>query len=313
MSKIRILLLILGLLAVTGAPTLGHAKTMRPEEGTSESEKMPEKGETPPATPAQPEAENPESKASPFGQVQNTPLAPIALSPGEDKDHTVYLQSTFSNPRFDSLVAEGFSNFAGGQAIQAIDFLQKAVVQGSKSPLVYMKLALAYEYLGNPYTAIQYYGMAEPDIATLPEDHLYRQRFHEFFARALLSHNQRDAAIPHLEAAAPTSDQYWLLSQLADHYLEKGELEKALPQLLRAVEVPSIQDVAPADIASVYLAIGKIYLSQNNLDEAHRYLDYATRTDPQNREAGDLKHKLVEQKQKELYQQNMGNIMDQMK
>ncbi len=237
----------------------------------------------------------------------------IALSPGEDKDHTVYLQSTFSNPRFDSLVAEGFSNFAGGQAIQAIDFLQKAVVQGSKSPLVYMKLALAYEYLGNPYTAIQYYGMAEPDIATLPEDHLYRQRFHEFFARALLSHNQRDAAIPHLEAAAPTSDQYWLLSQLADHYLEKGELEKALPQLLRAVEVPSIQDVAPADIASVYLAIGKIYLSQNNLDEAHRYLDYATRTDPQNREAGDLKHKLVEQKQKELYQQNMGNIMDQMK
>ncbi len=57
MSKIRILLLILGLLAVTGAPTLGHAKTMRPEEGTSESEKMPEKGETPPATPAQPEAE----------------------------------------------------------------------------------------------------------------------------------------------------------------------------------------------------------------------------------------------------------------
>ena len=41
---------------------------------------------------------------------------------------------------------------------------------------------------------------------------------------ALMKNNQFDEAMPYLEKAAQTSDQYWILSILADRYIKANNI-----------------------------------------------------------------------------------------
>lgn len=255
---------------------------------------------TPPAT----------TGAPPFITNPATTLTPLTLNtPSSDPDYDIYLKSKFANPRWDSLVREGFDNFAQGQGLQTIDFLQKAIGQGCVSPLLYFKLAATYEFLGNVYTALQYYALVEKDFDSLPPNHEYRSIFNESYARALLTNNQPQEALPYLEKAAPTTTEYWVLARLGDYYISQNNLNAALPHLLRAVEVPSVRTIDAVEIAHVYLTIAKIYNSQQNKDETYRYLDYAVQTDPNNQEAAGLKQQLIQQKQQEAQMKNMDQMM----
>lgn len=269
---------------------------------------------SPPAIQPAPEKIPPNPAAASTPSVPIPSISPLPLdTTSSDPDYAIYLKSKYANPKWDSLVKEGFEAFSAGQAIQALDFLQKSVAQGCHSPLAYFKLAATYEFLGNVYTALQYYALVEKDIDALPKDHDYARQFNEHYARALLLNHQEAEAMPYLEKAAPTTDQYWLLSTLANYYLNQNKFDEALPHLLRSVQIPTIKNVAPADIAQVYLAIAKIYITQGKLDETYRYLDYAVQTDPNNREAAAMKNKIIQQKQQQHQMEQMQKMMGSMK
>lgn len=258
-----------------------------------------------------------EAKLAPIEAPSLPQAAPPALTPvpvANTAEHTadygLYAKSEFANPKWDTLVQAGFQSYAAGNVMQAVDFLQKAVAGGTASPFVSFKLAASYEFLGNHATAIQYYSMTEKELEKLPHDHPYYTQFYESYARALLSNKQEAEAIPMLERTAATTQEYWVLSRLADYYLSHNDLDRALPYLLRAVEVPGIRQVPTPQIAQIYLVISKIYLHKENSVEAYRYADYAVQTDPQNMEAAKMKQNIDQHKRQDRLHDQMKQMME---
>lgn len=290
-----------------------EAKT-RAERPTSTREKTSESKQQEPAPVSQPvPTDSAQTSAKPPAALNivtlPVPIPMNTLQAAASSDYALYAKSSFTNTRFDSLVEEGFRSYDATNLTQAIDFLQKAVAQGANSPFIHMKLAAAYEYLGNFYTATQYYRLAEKEIATLPDTHEYRVHFNEHVARALIKNNQFDEAMPYLEKAAQTSDEYWILSILADRYIKANNITAARDTLLRAVQAPSIQALDPKDIAGLYLTIGKLYINEGNILESERYLTYATQTDSDNKAAKDLLRVILNQKQQATQMEELEKIM----
>ena len=200
-------------------------------------------------------------------------------------DYTAYSQSPFSNPAFDPLVKEGFEAMDREDTATAIEFLRKGVTAGASSPLVFFKLALAYETQGSYYSAVQYYDLAREGFKKANQDHPYFRQFPENYGRALYMLGQTDKALPVLEeAASNTLGSPWVCRLLGQIFLSKKQAGKAADYFARfAAKEPNI---TKKELIDIDLGLARAFRGAGDEENTAKYYGKVAALDPSNQEAG---------------------------
>lgn len=208
--------------------------------------------------------------------------APQNASIYSEQDMEAYLKSPFNNAKWDPFVKEGFEALDRQDVQTAIEFLRKATTLGCQSPLVFFKMALAYEASGSYYTAVQYYELAREKMALTHPEHRYQKTFDENYGRALYLLGRRDEAVALLEKA--DSSSYWILKLLGNAATERGEPAKAAAYYERVANLPGV-NLSPAEQTELFITIARLYRKQDNKESAKGAYRKALATDPANAEA----------------------------
>ena len=200
-------------------------------------------------------------------------------------DFDEYQKTSFSNPAWDPFVREGFEAFDKNDLPTALEFLRKATNIGCQSPLVYVKLALAYEVQGGYYSAAQYYELASSQIKSIHPGHRYAESFDENYGRALYMMGQMDMAVPLLEKAAlKNNTSPWVLQLLGQHALTRGDIQKASFYYEKLLATGGGQITYPEQL-DLYLQLARSFANGKNTDKAIAYYESVLKLDPQNQEA----------------------------
>ncbi len=200
------------------------------------------------------------------------------------QDFKDYQKSSSSNPSYDPFVEEGFKALDRQDLNSTIEFLKKAVGLGCQSPLVFFKLALAFEGEGAYYSAIQYYELARDQFQKTKEKHRYRDSFDENYGRALYLIGQVDKAMPYLEKAAQKTKTFWLFKLLGQIALANGDSSKGIYYYEEAIALND-PSAAGEDILNMYLELARAYLNRNDNPTARRYYEKILEIDPHHTEA----------------------------
>lgn len=222
------------------------------------------------------------------------------------QDFKDYQKSSFANPAYDPFVEEGFKALDRQDLDSTIEFLKKAVGLGCQSPVVFFKLALAFEGEGAYYSAIQYYELARDQFQKSKQPHRYRDSFDENYGRALYLMGQTDKAMPYLEKAAQKTKMFWLLKLLGQIALANGDSSKGVAYYEEALALND-PSASGEDILNMYLELARAYLNQNNNAIARKYYEKIISIDPNNSEARNY----LKEVQKRETEQRVFEILDQ--
>jgi tetratricopeptide (TPR) repeat protein len=215
-----------------------------------------------------------------------TPQIQKNLTTYAAEDFQAYKKSSYTGASYDPFVQEGFQALDKQDLTTAIEFLRKATNLGCQSPVVYFKLALAYEGTGSYYSAVQYYELARDQFSKDKIEHRYRKQLDENYGRALYLLGKKDEAMPILVNSLKNGDNPWALRIVAAYYLEKGDLASASTCYDRYVHA-SGSDLTPADQLEIYLLLARSYRNLNDTESAKKYYQQIASIDAANKEAAD--------------------------
>ncbi|HEX5033755.1 MAG TPA: hypothetical protein VFW62_04690, partial [bacterium] len=146
--------------------------------------------------------------SGPFGLKLSILLAFLLCIPlparAQDQvdDFAFYKKYGHTSKVWDESVQQGFAAYDQQNCDQALTHLKQAVAGQCQDALVYFKLAVCSEVAGSPYTALQYYQLAEEKLNQMQVLHRYQKDIYEAYGRALFQGKKFDEAFNYLTKAA---------------------------------------------------------------------------------------------------------------
>lgn len=213
-----------------------------------------------------------------------------------NSDFNDYKKSPFANALWDPFVKEGFEALDRTDLQSSIEFLRKAANSGCKSPLVFFKLALAYEAQGSYYSAIQYYELARESFKQANPDHRYAKQLDENYGRALYLMGKTEKALPILENAAKGSSTPWILNLLGQIYLNQGDALKATVYYERLFQMKD-SGLKKNEVLNIYLQLARSYRNKGEKTQAEKYYKKILELDPSH---GEAKEYIIQRKPSDI-------------
>lgn len=199
-------------------------------------------------------------------------------------DFEAYKTTPAASPVWDDLVKEGFAAFDRQDNLTALEFLRKSINLGCRSPLVFFKMALAYESQGGYYPAIQSYEFAADGFKKMNQTHRYVGLLSENYGRALYMMGQTAKAIPILEEAARTQASPWVFKLLAQNALAAKDEAKTLSYDEAFATSPGAP-TKPEEKEALYVEMARLADHIKDEAKAKTYYEQVVVINPANAEA----------------------------
>ncbi len=208
------------------------------------------------------------------------------------EDYNFYKKYGHSHKSWNDAVKQGFVAYEQQNCTAAVPYLKEALSKQCQDALVYYKLAVCTEMQESPYTAMQYYQLAEEKLNKLPAPHRYQQDIHESYGRTLYQAKRYEEALRHLSQAAaigtPSFGLYYLVGSL---YAQKNDWGAAREYFRKAL-LQNTEGIDPGILSSVYFEVAKIYFEAKDYKTTSALLDRSLQSNPQNQEAAELRNTL---------------------
>ncbi|MFO1463737.1 MAG: tetratricopeptide repeat protein [bacterium] len=217
-------------------------------------------------------------------------LAGRALAQAPSEDFEFYKKYGHHSKQWDDYVKQGFDAYDQQNCDQALTALKQAVAAQCQDALVYYKLAVCSEVQGTPYTALQYYQLAEEKLGKLEVLHRYQKDIFESYGRALFQAKRFDEAFPYLvRAAAVGTPSFGLYYMVGFLYAKKNDTKAAAEFFDKALSQDTSK-APPSILALVYREVAKTYLRDKNYDKANELLGKVLAINPNDQEAIQLRN-----------------------
>lgn len=239
-------------------------------------------------------------------------LAPaVPALAGGDFDY--YKKHGHRDRSWNKAVKSGFEAYDKQDCNLATQYLKEAVSSQCQDALVYFKLAVCTELTGSPYTAIQYYQLAQEKLTGLPSPHSYQSSIFENYGRALFKANRHQEAKPLLtRAAAIGTPSFGLLYMTGYLHAQTNDWNAAVEYFRRALNQDT-SGVPPDLLARVYLEVAKAYYQHKDYKNALNLLNQTLRLEPNNQEASTLRTKIQTSQQQKSLAEMFQNLEGRMK
>ncbi|MDX1386227.1 MAG: tetratricopeptide repeat protein [bacterium] len=207
-----------------------------------------------------------------------------------EEDYRFYKKYGHSSKRWNDSVKQGFESYDRQDCNQAMNQLKAAVAQQCRDPIVFFKLAVCSELLDSPYTAMQYYQLAEETLPQLKGTHRYHKEIYENYGRALFKAKRYKEALPYLtRAAAIGTPSFALFYMVGSLYAKNNDMNAALDYYRRAL-TQDTSGIDPKLLSKVYLEVARTHYNAKDFKQAAQLLDRAIKLDPSNQEAINLRN-----------------------
>lgn len=210
----------------------------------------------------------------------------------QSQDFEFYKKYGHHSKQWDDYVKQGFGAYEQQNCEEAMSALKQAVAAQCQDGLVYYKLAVCSEVAGTPYTALQYYQLAEEKLSKLEVLHPYQKDLYESYGRALFQAKRFDEAFPYLvRAAAIGSPSFGLYYMVGYLYAKKNDSKAAVEFFDKAL-AQDTSKAPPPILALVYREVAKSYAKEKNNQKAMDLLSKALQINPNDQEAIQLKNQI---------------------
>lgn len=213
--------------------------------------------------------------------------------PPKTKDYRFYKKYGHTSRAWNDAVRAGFAAYEAQNCELALKHLGEAIRAQAQDPLVYFKLAVCNEVMDSPYTALQYYELAQEKLKNLKRAHPYQQEIFENQGRLLWKGKSFKKALPLLKQASivgtPSFGLYYMLASI---YAEQAQFNGALEYYQKAL-TQDLSGVEPALLSQVYFEVAKTYYQNKDYRTALPLLEKAVRLNSQNQEAAKLKSQIA--------------------
>lgn len=211
------------------------------------------------------------------------------LAQDAETDFKFYKKHGHSSKAWNEYVEQGFIAYHNQNCQAAVRNLKEAVSLQAQDALVYFKLAVCSELMDSPYTAIQYYQLAQEKLQKLPAVHRYQKEIFENYGRALFKAGKEKEAMPYLTRAAvvgtPSFALYYMVGTL---YGKKNDWPAAREYFQKAL-TQDVSKIEPKLLSQVYFEVAKVYYEAKDLQNASKLLDKAIQLDPTNQQAMNMR------------------------
>jgi len=230
----------------------------------------------------------------------------------EMTDFEFYKKYGHSNKAWNDDVERGFASYDAQKCDEAMASLKQAVASQCQDALVYFKLAVCSEVAGTPYTALQYYQLAEEKLQKLPPAlHRYQKDIYENYGRALFQSKRLEEAFPLLtRAAAVGSPSFGLYYMVGYLHAKKGNTAAALEFFEKALS-QDISKAPPPILATVYREVAKSYFQNKDYEKSSDLVTKALQINPSDQESLQLKTQIGNIKNQQGIIQMIQNAEDQ--
>jgi tetratricopeptide (TPR) repeat protein len=231
-----------------------------------------------------------------------------ARGQGQVDDFEFYKKYGHSSKVWNDMVQQGFAAYDQQNCDQAMTMLKQAVAAQCQDALVYFKLAVCSEVGGSPYTALQYYQLAEEKMGTMQVLHRYQTDIYEAYGRALFQGKRFDEAFKYLTKAAavgaPSFGLYYMVGYL---YAKKNDVKAALEFFEKAL-AQDTSKAPPQLLGMIYREVAKSYIQAKNYTKAGELVTKALQINPSDGEATQLQSNLNTYRQQESMIQMIQNV-----
>jgi tetratricopeptide (TPR) repeat protein len=207
-------------------------------------------------------------------------------------DYKFYKKYGHHHKSWDEAVRKGFKAYDAQDCNQAMTYLKEAISHQSKNGIVFFKLAACSELLDSPYTAMQYYQLAEEKFQTMKGAHRYQKEIYENYGRALFKAKRYKEALPYLTRAAavgtPSFALYYMVGSL---YAKNNDWNAAIDYFRRAL-TQDTSGIDPKLLSQVYYEVAKTYYQAKDYQQAKDLLEKAVKLDPSNQKAIQLRNQV---------------------
>lgn len=210
----------------------------------------------------------------------------------QSQDFEFYKKYGHASKQWNDYVQQGFAAYDRQNCEEAMTALKQAIAAQCQDALVYYKLAVCSEVAGTPYTALQYYQLAEEKLGKLEVLHPYQKDIFESYGRALFQAKRFDEAFPYLvRAAAVGTPSFGLYYMVGFLYAKKGDTKAAVEFFDKAL-AQDTSKAPPQILAVVYREVAKSYAKEKNNQRAMELLKMALAINPNDTEANQLRTQL---------------------
>lgn len=223
-------------------------------------------------------------------------------------DFEFYKKYGHSSKVWNDAVQQGFAAYDQQNCDQAMTFLKQAVAAQCQDALVYFKLAVCSEVANSPYTALQYYQLAEAKLGEMQVLHRYQKDIYEAYGRALFQGKKFEEAFGYLtKAAAVGSPSFGLYYMVGFLYAKKNDTKAALEFFEKAL-AQDTSKAPPQLLAMIYREVAKSYLQNKTYDRAGELVTKALQLNPADAEAQQMQNQLATLRQQQSMVQMIQNI-----
>ncbi|HKX12408.1 MAG TPA: tetratricopeptide repeat protein [bacterium] len=223
-------------------------------------------------------------------------------------DFEFYKKYGHSSKVWNDSVQQGFAAYDQQNCEQAMTHLKQAVAAQCQDALVYFKLAVCSEVAGSPYTALQYYQLAEEKLNQLEVLHRYQKDIFEAYGRALFQGKKYEEAFPYLtKAAAVGTPSFGLYYMVGFLYAKKNDFKPALEFFEKALSQDTSK-APPQLLGMIYREVAKSYLQNKVYDRAEELVGKAIALNPADGEAQQIKNQLATLRQQQSMVQMIQNV-----
>jgi len=241
-----------------------------------------------------------------LGAILTVPVA--ARAGGDSPDYEFYKKYGNTSKQWDDNVRAGFDAYDRQDCDQALRALKDAIAAQTQDALVFYKVAVCSELTGTPYTALQYYQLAEEKLQTLKGIHPYQRDINESYGRALFQAKKYDQAFPYLQrAVALGTPNFGIFYMVGYLYMTKNDNRAAVEMFERAL-AQDISKVPPATLATVYREVGKAHFQNKDYVRASELIQKTLQINPNDPEATKINNQLSSMQQ----QNQVMGMMDSM-
>lgn len=210
----------------------------------------------------------------------------------QSQDFEFYKKYGHASKQWNDYVQQGFAAYDRQNCEEAMTALKQAIASQCQDALVYYKLAVCSEVAGTPYTALQYYQLAEEKLGKLEVLHPYQKDIFESYGRALFQAKRFDEAFPYLvRAAAVGTPSFGLYYMVGFLYAKKGDTKAAVEFFDKAL-AQDTSKAPPPILALVYREVAKSYAKEKNHNKAMDLLSRTLQINPNDQEAIQLKNQI---------------------
>lgn len=223
-------------------------------------------------------------------------------------DFEFYKKYGHSSKVWNDAVQQGFTAYDQQNCDQAMTFLKQAVAAQCQDALVYFKLAVCSEVAQSPYTALQYYQLAEEKLGQMQVLHRYQKDIYEAYGRALFQGKKFDEAFNYLtKAAAVGTPSFGLYYMVGFLYAKKNDTKAALEFFEKALAQDTTK-APPQLLAMIYREVAKSYMQTKTYDRAGELLTKSLQLNPTDAEAQQMQNQLSTLRQQQSMVQMIQNI-----